>query len=149
MSLTRCANWNACSVVFIHRVAQNLAIDQIVTAFPEVDEPFKNKRDVVDRLLPYHIYQHPRRDLDELRDLKGKGKATELDTLKEEIKGTITLLIIWCNFWLLLEACRRNKFLAGHILLLSLLIDIRSYPYFQRQNSQLNVMSDSQRSKRV
>ena len=82
-------------MVLVYRVAQNLAIDQIMTAFPEVDEPFKSKRDVVDRLLPYHIYQHPRRDLEELRGLKGKGKATELDMLKEEIKGTIVPIIKW------------------------------------------------------
>lgn len=71
----------------LNRVTQNLAVDQILTAFPEVDEPFKNKRDVVDRLLPYHIYQHPQCDLDALRGSKGKGKATEFDLLKEEIKG--------------------------------------------------------------
>lgn len=69
------------------RVAQNLAFDQLMTAYPEVDEPFEDKRDVVNRLLPYHIYQHPRQELDALRGLKGKDKATELDFLKEEIKG--------------------------------------------------------------
>lgn len=75
------------------RVAQNLAFDQILTAFPDVDEPFKNKRDVVHRLLPYHIYQHPQRDLDELRSSKGKEKVTELVSLKEEIEGKLFILL--------------------------------------------------------
>ena len=74
------------------RVAQNLAFDQLMTAYPEVDEPFEDKRDVLNRLLSYHIYQHPRQELDALRGSKGKGKVTELDLLKEETEGMLLIL---------------------------------------------------------
>ena len=63
-----------------------------MTAFPDVDEPFTDKRDVVDRLLPYHIYQHPQKDFDAMHCSKGKGKATEANLLREELAGMLLLL---------------------------------------------------------
>ncbi|KAH8118987.1 hypothetical protein DFH11DRAFT_1562329 [Phellopilus nigrolimitatus] len=67
-------------------VATNLELDQILTSFPDADSPFEDEIDVVKRLLPYHIYQHPRHDLDEARGLKGKSKAIESDLLKKEVE---------------------------------------------------------------
>lgn len=40
---------------------------------------------MVDRLLPYHVFQHPREDL--LKAGKGKQKATETDILRSELEG--------------------------------------------------------------
>lgn len=50
---------------------------------PDTDSPFETVEDAVNRLLPYHVFQHPKEDTG-----KGKRKATEEDLLKEEIKGT-------------------------------------------------------------
>ena len=60
-----------------------------MTIYPDVDTPFADEADVVERLLPYHVFQHPRQDLDALLKGgdKGKGKATEADLLREEIRG--------------------------------------------------------------
>lgn len=55
--------------------------------YPDVDTPFEDQVDVVNRLLPYHIFQYPKHDLDIARGTKGKAKATEIDYLKEEIAG--------------------------------------------------------------
>lgn len=65
----------------------NLELDQLLTLYPDTDSPFQNEMDVLQRLLPYHIYQHPRHDLDKMRGLKGKAKATEVDLLREGIQG--------------------------------------------------------------
>ncbi|EJD02705.1 uncharacterized protein FOMMEDRAFT_146574 [Fomitiporia mediterranea MF3/22] len=64
-------------------VAANLELDQIMTLYPDADTPFENELDVVHRLLPYHIFQHPQHDLNEMRGLKGKAKANEADLLLE------------------------------------------------------------------
>jgi hypothetical protein len=45
----------------------------------DVDTPFVDHGDVVQRLLPYHIYQQPRDDLELLKGRKGKQKATDED----------------------------------------------------------------------
>lgn len=73
-----------------HSVAANLEYDQIVALYPDAETPFENELDVVQRLLPYHIYQYPRHDLDELRGLKGKERARENSILKDEVKGNIS-----------------------------------------------------------
>lgn len=72
------------------RVCSRLAEDQLLTLQPDVDTPFRDAADVVKRLLPYHIYQHPFEDLAPLLhpSKKGKMKATEEDLLREEIAGT-------------------------------------------------------------
>ena len=67
------------------RVASRLTTDHISVLFPDVDSPFRDLEDVVDRLLPYHVYQHPRDDL--LKVGKGKQKATETDILRSELEG--------------------------------------------------------------
>ncbi|KII92587.1 hypothetical protein PLICRDRAFT_172660 [Plicaturopsis crispa FD-325 SS-3] len=71
------------------RFASTLAVDQFLATFPDVDTPFTDPVDVVQRLLPYHIFQQPKEDLDAItkQDDKGKGKATEND-LAQEIAET-------------------------------------------------------------
>ena len=71
-----------------------LAEDHRAVLSPNVDEPFVDELDVVRRLLPYHVFQLPREDLEGLLQngsvlpsRKGKRKATEEDLLREEIAG--------------------------------------------------------------
>jgi hypothetical protein len=71
------------------RVASRLTADHISALFPDVDSPFRDIEDVVDRLLPYHVFQHPREDL--LKAGKGKQKATETEILRNEVAGTPAL----------------------------------------------------------
>ncbi|WP_159075517.1 hypothetical protein [Mycobacterium tuberculosis] len=78
------------------RIAARLAEDQRAALFPDVDEPFEDEFDVVKRLLPFHVFQQPKEDLDVLlqcgslrTSLKGKRKATEEDLLREEIAGML------------------------------------------------------------
>lgn len=73
------------------RVAQRIAEDQMAVLQPDVETPFADAADVVRRLLPYHVFQHPAEDLHTLSGRKGKRKATEEDLLREEIAGSHTL----------------------------------------------------------
>ncbi|KAL1748807.1 hypothetical protein HDZ31DRAFT_29018 [Schizophyllum fasciatum] len=68
------------------RFAARLAADQQATLKPDVDSPFVDAEDAVRRLLPYHIYQQPREDLEKLISPKGKGKAE--DDIRSEIEET-------------------------------------------------------------
>ena len=52
------------------RVAQRLADDHARCLQPDVKTPFRSARDVVDRLLPYHVWQVPERDLLQAADAK-------------------------------------------------------------------------------
>ncbi|KAH6910368.1 hypothetical protein BKA70DRAFT_1424911 [Coprinopsis sp. MPI-PUGE-AT-0042] len=62
--------------------------DQAAVINPDVDTPFQDEYDVVKRLLPYHIYQQPRDDLQFiLNGGKGKGKSVDRG-LKAEIQET-------------------------------------------------------------
>lgn len=75
-------------IIIISRFASCLALDQISALYPNADTPFEDAADVVNRLLPYHVFQHPSKDLDTIeRDNKGKSKATNQD-LADEIAGT-------------------------------------------------------------
>jgi len=53
---------------------------------PDVDTPFQDAEDVVKRLLPYHVFQQPKEDLEMVTFGKGKGRAVDYD-LKTEIEG--------------------------------------------------------------
>lgn len=73
-----------------NRVAVSLVSDQNVALNPDIDTPFLNATDVIQRLLPWHVFQHPAEDIATLRSGnigKGKRKATEEDLLREEIAG--------------------------------------------------------------
>ena len=50
---------------------------------PDVDSPFVDEMDVVNRLLPYHLFQQPKDDLETMVSRKGKEKAID-----DEIQGT-------------------------------------------------------------
>jgi hypothetical protein len=63
-----------------------LTTDHISVLFPDVETPFQDVEDVVDRLLPYHVFQHPREDLLKTGG-KGKRKATETEILQSELEG--------------------------------------------------------------
>ncbi|KAI5121560.1 hypothetical protein M0805_000741 [Coniferiporia weirii] len=94
-------------------VAANLEMDQTLTLYPDADTPFEDEIDVVRRLLPYHIYQHPQHDLDEVRGLKGKSKATEIDLLQEEVKETRFALECYRRFSVLKRRMRRARMKPG------------------------------------
>ncbi|KAI9455321.1 hypothetical protein BJY52DRAFT_1280367 [Lactarius psammicola] len=68
------------------RVAAHLTTDHISVLFPDVNTPFQDVEDVVDRLLPYHVFQHPGEDL--LKANKGKRRATETEILQSELAET-------------------------------------------------------------
>ncbi|KAI0645602.1 hypothetical protein C8Q79DRAFT_1070955 [Trametes meyenii] len=84
------------------RVASRLAEDQRAALVPDVETPFVDGLDVVKRLLPYHVFQQPKQDLDMVLKTgnfhpshKGKRKATEEDLLREEIADTKFALECW------------------------------------------------------
>lgn len=73
-------------------LVQWLGYHQYGALYPDTETPFADAPDAVNRLLPYHIFQHPREDLDGLAtrpvfSKKGKGKASKADLLREEIAG--------------------------------------------------------------
>ncbi|KAH9083376.1 hypothetical protein EDB83DRAFT_2328949 [Lactarius deliciosus] len=68
------------------RVAAHLTTDHLSVLFPDINTPFQDVGDVVDRLLPYHVFQHPREDL--LKANKGKRRATETEILQSELAET-------------------------------------------------------------
>lgn len=71
------------------RFATSIALDQLSALYPDVETPFEDVYDVVNRLLPYHVFQHPKSDPDVLKrgnPVKGKGKALDCD-MEIDIKG--------------------------------------------------------------
>lgn len=70
------------------RIAERIAADQTAALQPDAETPFVDAEDAVRRLLPYHIFQHPKEDLLAPTGRKGKRKATEEDLLREEIAGS-------------------------------------------------------------
>jgi Conserved region of unknown function on GLTSCR protein len=81
------------------RLASRLALDHLAVLYPDVDTPFVDTLDVVHRLLPYHVFQLPRQDLDTLVAGKDKGKGRAIDrALHDEIKGRVFLLIEFESF---------------------------------------------------
>ncbi|KAJ6499238.1 hypothetical protein C8R45DRAFT_981661 [Mycena sanguinolenta] len=62
--------------------AARLAQDHAAVLNPDTETPFSDALDVVNRLLPYHVFQQPKEDLDR----KGKRKAD--DDLAAEIEET-------------------------------------------------------------
>lgn len=66
------------------RVAARLAADHQAVLYPDTETPFADAVDVVNRLLPYHVFQQPQEDLEyapSSAGRKGKQKAS-----KEEIE---------------------------------------------------------------
>lgn len=83
-----------------YRVASRLTADHISALFPDVDSPFRDMEDIVDRLLPYHVFQHPEEDL--LKAGKGKRKATETEILRSEVAGAPSScrMLSLCPWWI-------------------------------------------------
>ncbi|THG94161.1 hypothetical protein EW026_g7254 [Hermanssonia centrifuga] len=92
-----------------------LAADHQAVLHPDVDTPFTDAVDVVKRLLPYHIFQHPAEDLLALtRPIgKGKRKATEEDLLREEIEETRFAIQCWKRKATLEKRFKRIRTNAG------------------------------------
>ena len=74
------------SFSFSCRLYTRLVNDQSMALQPDVDSPFVDQLDDIRRLLPYHLFQHPKEDLDAVTTGKGKEKAVEHDW-REEIRG--------------------------------------------------------------
>ena len=70
-----------------YSIQVNLNADHAMVLYPDIDTPFADELDIIKRLLPFHVYQQPRHDLDFQRKIKGKEKVSETDLLREEIKG--------------------------------------------------------------
>ncbi|KZO95635.1 hypothetical protein CALVIDRAFT_165189 [Calocera viscosa TUFC12733] len=73
-----------------HRVAQAILADQLAVTYPDYQTPFKNAADVVQRLLPYHIFQQPDEDLLPSRKRSSKGKEREEEqtaALRQDVEG--------------------------------------------------------------
>lgn len=73
-----------------------MASDHVAVLNPDVDTPFLDTTDVLNRLLPYHVFQQPKEDLEAVvraGKAKGKRKATG-EELANEIAGTYAPLIM-------------------------------------------------------
>ena len=72
----------------VARLVSRLASDHTAVLCPDVDTPFIDTVELVNRLLPYHVFQQPKEDLGRLKITgKGKGKATVAEDLRKEIAG--------------------------------------------------------------
>ena len=95
-------------------VATHLTADHISILFPDVNTPFQDVGDVVDRLLPYHVFQHPKADL--LVANKGKRRASETEILQSELAGifsscteSVPLLMVYSETNFALECFKRRN----------------------------------------
>ncbi|KAF9566719.1 hypothetical protein CPC08DRAFT_657326 [Agrocybe pediades] len=61
------------------RISAHLKKDQDKVLHPDVDSAFVDESDVINRLLPYHLFQQPKEDLNFIISGKGKGKAASVD----------------------------------------------------------------------
>ncbi|KAN0128753.1 Glioma tumor suppressor candidate region domain containing protein [Lactarius tabidus] len=93
------------------RAATHLTADHISVLFPDANTPFQDIGDVVDRLLPYHVFQHPRADL--LVANKGKRRATEAEILQSELAETKFALECFKRRSALEERFRRARTKSG------------------------------------
>jgi hypothetical protein len=73
------------------RVSSRLASDHALVRFPDVETPFADKLDAINRLLPFHVFLQPQQDLSPFTDLKGKTKARVQEEL--EIEGLRDCLV--------------------------------------------------------
>jgi hypothetical protein len=73
------------------RLALLVQADHAQVARPDSETPFVDTKDVIDRLLPYHVFQQPNDDLSYL--VKGKIKEENDDRdPKHEIHGRLPFL---------------------------------------------------------
>ncbi|KAI9006562.1 hypothetical protein CLU79DRAFT_779993 [Phycomyces nitens] len=64
------------------RFAESLASDHRAVTRPDYHTPFRSLQDAIDRLLPYHIYQYPKGDLDANKIPMDRQDNTMLDIFK-------------------------------------------------------------------
>jgi hypothetical protein len=79
-------------LIHTNRLASLLASDTKATTQPDVETPFSDAADVVKRLLPWHIWQHPAEDISALAwptNVKGKKRATEKELIEAELAGRL------------------------------------------------------------
>ncbi|KAG9221076.1 hypothetical protein CCMSSC00406_0005485 [Pleurotus cornucopiae] len=81
-------SWTADELLIIQetkgRFAARLAADHAAVLHPDVDTPFMDVQDAMNRLLPYHIFQQPKNDLEwVINGGKGKQKAAPDAELSE------------------------------------------------------------------
>ncbi|KAH9948552.1 hypothetical protein B0H21DRAFT_732989 [Amylocystis lapponica] len=102
------------------RVASSLAADHLAVTYPDVDTPFTDAADALKRLLPYHVFQQPKEDLNAqinsytpVASRKGKRKATNEDLLREEIAETKFALECWRRRKALQDRFRRTRIRSG------------------------------------
>ncbi|EIW82917.1 hypothetical protein CONPUDRAFT_101388 [Coniophora puteana RWD-64-598 SS2] len=62
--------------------------------YPDIDSPFEDAFDVVERLLPYHVFQQPE---DDLQVLIGKGKGKERATSSDTTEIAETKFALGCH----------------------------------------------------
>lgn len=92
-----------------------LAADHAAVLHPDIDSPFADHADVVNRLLPYHIFQQPQEDMGLVtggRPRKGKEKA-KYDDVRLEIKETRFALSCHKRLRKLQERFRRAQLKGG------------------------------------
>lgn len=75
------------------RLNARIASDQMMLLHPDIDSAFVDETDVVQRLLPYHVFQQPKEDLAGI-SAKGKGRAQET-SWEEEIQGKTAYLFFF------------------------------------------------------
>jgi hypothetical protein len=68
-----------------------LAQDQVSTLFPEQPSRFKSYEDVVEKLVPYHIWQVCDEELD------GQEGGSEIKRKQIEVRGTFCLSMRTCS----------------------------------------------------
>jgi hypothetical protein len=61
------------------RCVESLLADHRSVTFPDYEKPFTSVQDAMKRLMPYHIYQYPKGDLDANKiPLERQGKECGL-----------------------------------------------------------------------
>ncbi|KDQ13189.1 hypothetical protein BOTBODRAFT_33802 [Botryobasidium botryosum FD-172 SS1] len=75
------------------RVKAALAADHYSVLYPDTQTPFRDAADVVNRLLPYHVFQHPAEELDFSASggSSCKGKEREPGIVREVEETTFAL----------------------------------------------------------
>lgn len=93
-----CAAFLCFPIIFLlTRLNSRLAHDQRLISHPDVDSQFVDETDVIERLLPYHIFQQPKEDLGSTISGKATANPAEVD-LKEEIRGKGAFLTQFPDF---------------------------------------------------
>jgi hypothetical protein len=70
-------------LVIISRCIDSLLADHRAVTSPDYHTPFTSIKDAMDRLLPYHIYQYPKGDLDANKiPLERQGILNKMELIK-------------------------------------------------------------------